>query len=118
MALPVCLAFNPAWAHRTSIGGGSGLPIPSLTHGQMAVIADNRADILALADRQPLPEDEVFFRLRNFVSLQYLYCGWGLGPNSVTDEDSSFTECRHARWSASAWPFLSWVRSAFSSASC
>ena len=99
-ALWLCLAFNPAWAHRSSIGSGAGLPIPSLTHGQMAVIAENRADILALADRQPFPEDEVFYRLRNFISLQYLYCGWGLVPNSVTDEASPFNECSHAYLSA------------------
>jgi|GEM_PF-482301 len=96
----LCLAFTPAQAHRSSIGGGAGLPIPSLTHGQMAVIADNRADILALADRQPFPEDEVFYRLRNYISLQYLYCGWGLVPNSITDEASPFNECSHAYLSA------------------
>jgi hypothetical protein len=85
-----------AWAHRTSSGDTSGISIPSLTHGQMAVIAAYRADILGLADGQIARGDETFFRLRNFVDLQYLYCAWGLVPGSVTDEASPFNECSHA----------------------
>jgi hypothetical protein len=90
------LGSAPAWAHRTSSGPTTGISIPSLTHGQMAVIARYRGDILALADQQLARGDETFFRLRNYVDLQYLYCAWGLVPGSVTDEASPFNECSHA----------------------
>ncbi len=86
----------PAWAHRTASGAATGISIPSLTHGQMAVIAQYRGDVLALADRQFAQGDSTFFRLRNYVDLQYLYCAWGLVPGSVTDEASPFNECSHA----------------------
>jgi hypothetical protein len=85
-----------AWAHRTSTGATTGIAILSLTHGQMAVIARYRGEILALADRQLAQSDETFFRLRNYVDLQYVYCAWGLVPGSVTDEASPFNECSHA----------------------
>jgi len=62
----------------------------------MAVIAQYRSEILALADRQIAQSDETFFRLRNYVDLQYLYCAWGLVPGSVADEASPFNECSHA----------------------
>jgi|AraplaMF_Col_mMF_1032025.scaffolds.fasta_scaffold00019_186 hypothetical protein len=90
------LGCAPAWAHRTSTGETTGISIPSLTHGQMAVIAQYRREILTLADRQTARSDETFFRLRNYVDLQYLYCAWGLVPGSVTDEASPFNECSHA----------------------
>src|SRR6185369_1941067 len=92
------LAMTPAAAHRATIGSGDGLPIPSLTHGQMAVIATNRGAILDLADRQVF-QDETFYRLRNFIDLQYLHCFWGLVPGSG-DEESPFNECSHAYLSA------------------
>jgi hypothetical protein len=87
---------QPALAHHTSIGPTTGLSIPGLTHGQMAVISEYRSQILALADRQPFDSDETFFRLRNYVDLQLFYCGWGLMPDSITDEASPFNECSHA----------------------
>jgi hypothetical protein len=90
------LGSAPAWAHQTSTGSTSGISIPSLTHGQMAVISQYRGEILALADRQIARSDDTFFRLRNYVDLQYLYCAWGLVPGSVTDEASPFNECSHA----------------------
>ncbi len=100
-ALILCLAAStaPAFAHRTSVGSTAGLPVPSLTHGQMAVIADNRSAILDLADRQPF-EDATFLRLRNYYDLQYLACFRGLVPGSITDEESPFNECSHAYLSA------------------
>jgi len=85
----------PASAHRSAAGRTDGLPIPTLTHGQMAVIAENRPEILALADRQPFP-DMTFWRLRNYVGLQYAACLWGLVPGSIADEASPFNECSHA----------------------
>jgi len=93
------LLSSPALAHHTSIGSTVGISIPSLTHGQLAVIAENRAAIMALADQQPF-QDETFFRLRNFVDLQYLSCMWGLVPGSLEDEASPFNECSHAYLSA------------------
>lgn len=101
VTLILCLAAltAPAFAHRTSVGSTAGIPVPSLTHGQMAVIADNRAAILDLADRQPF-EDQTFLRLRNYYDLQYLACFRGLVPGSITDEESPFNECSHAYLSA------------------
>ncbi len=92
-------AIAPADAHRSIAGSTAGLPIPSLVHGQMAVIADNRAEILALADREPI-QDETFQRLRNFINRQYFRCLWGLMPGSIDDEASPFNECSHAYLSA------------------
>jgi hypothetical protein len=55
-----------ASAHRVSTGGPtSGIPIPGLTHGQMAVIADYRGRILELAARQQ-ETDLTFRRLMNY----------------------------------------------------
>ncbi|MFO1026535.1 MAG: hypothetical protein U1E70_15285 [Acetobacteraceae bacterium] len=98
---PLLLAImlqSTAWAH---VGKDSadrpadGLPIPSLTHGQMAVIASNLGAIRALADRWQ-PTDPVMRRLQGYVSLQSFACLWGLVPGSVSDEDSPFNECAHA----------------------
>ena len=88
----------PASAHgqvRSHTGEAAGLPIPSLTHGQMAVLAGSRDEILALANRQ-VRTDPVFRRLGNFVALQHAFCLWGLAPGGVTDESSPFNECSHA----------------------
>ena len=90
------LSSSSALAHHTSIGSTAGIPIPSLTHGQMAVIAENRQAILDLADQEPFFSDETFFRLRNFVDIQYMYCFRGLVPGSLEDEESPFNECSHA----------------------
>ncbi len=90
----------PAGAHSVSIGGPtSGIPIPSLTHGQMAVIHDYRGRILDLAARQQRT-DLTFRRLMNYGSIQYSYCLWGLVPGSLRDEESPFNECSHAYLSA------------------
>ncbi|MBN9220194.1 MAG: hypothetical protein J0I79_19795 [Mesorhizobium sp.] len=90
----------PASAHRTSTGGPtSGIAIPSLTHGQMAVIADYRNRILDVASRQQ-NTDLTFRRLQNYGNIQYSYCLWGLVPGSLRDEDSPFNECSHAYLSA------------------
>lgn len=92
------LFVTSADAHRQSSGGdgsGAGIPIPNLTHGQMAVIADNMAAILAVADRQT-GLDETARRLRAFVDWQYFFCFRGLVPGSLKDEESPFNECSHA----------------------
>jgi hypothetical protein len=72
-----------------------GIAIANITHGQMAVIADYRTAILALAERQAVA-DPLFRRLKNYQAIQFVYCLWGLMPGSVTDERSPFNECAHA----------------------
>ena len=98
--LLLAVSSIPASAHnRRGSENTSGIPIPSLTHGQMAVIADYRGEILDLAARQSRT-DETFRRLLNFGTIQHTYCLWGLVPGSLRDEDSPFNECSHAYLSA------------------
>jgi hypothetical protein len=92
-------AIPPAMAHHSSVGSTAGIPIPSLVHGQMTVMAENQSAILDLADQQPF-QDETFLRLRNFIAIQSFRCLWGLVPGSVDDEASPFNECSHAYLSA------------------
>ena len=92
-ALPI-----PAWAHREATGRQApahSISIPNLSHGQMAVIANNRAAILDLAARQ-IPTDPTMRRLEAFINLQFFDCMWGVVPGSVEDENSPFNECSHA----------------------
>lgn len=94
------LAALPAQAHSSRpVADDSGIAIPALTHGQMAVVADYRAEILDLATRQ-VHTDETFRRLMNYGAIQYTYCLWGLVPGSLRDEASPFNECSHAYLSA------------------
>lgn len=72
-----------------------GIQIPSLTHGQMAVIARYRLAIVDLAQQQT-QTDPTFRRLYNHGNLQYTYCLWGMMPGSLGDEQSPFNECSHA----------------------
>jgi len=98
--LAAFLPAGSAQAHRSAANADdSGIAIPALTHGQMAVIAAYRGDILAVAARQART-DETFRRLLNFGNLQYTYCLWGLVPGSLRDEASPFNECSHAYLSA------------------
>lgn len=86
----------PAEAHSgSSAPPPPGIQIPSLTHGQMAVIARYRGEIIGLAQRQTVT-DPTFRRLYNHGNLQYTYCLWGLMPGSLGDEESPFNECSHA----------------------
>jgi hypothetical protein len=88
----------PAFAHRERTEGvarSSGISIPSLTHGQMKVIADNLSAIRAVADDQ-LPNDSTMRRLQGYVNLQSFACFWGWAPGSLADESSPFNECAHA----------------------
>ncbi|WP_432431339.1 hypothetical protein [Rhizobium bangladeshense] len=83
-------------AHERSAGGShAGLEIPAISHGEMAVIADYRSGILALASRA-VDTNEPFRRVLNYAEIQYSYCAWGRMPGSVTDEESPFNECAHA----------------------
>jgi hypothetical protein len=89
------LAASPSEAHRISTRDGpppEGVSIPSLTHGQMAVIRDNLPAIRALASAR-LGFDLTTWRLEDYLNLQSFACLWGIVPGSVTDEESPFTEC-------------------------
>ena len=77
----------------------TGLPIPSLSHGEMAVLAAYRAEIMRLADRVQ-QTDPTFRRLKNYAAIQYSYCLWGVGPGTISDEESPFNECAHAYMAA------------------
>jgi hypothetical protein len=97
MAL-AALAASPSEAHRIAATGGpppGGVAIPSLTHGQMAVIADNLSAIRALAGAQ-IGSDMTTWRLKDYFNLQSFACFWGLVPGSIADEASPFNECSHA----------------------
>jgi hypothetical protein len=77
----------------------SGIAMPSLSHGEMAVISDYRARILDIAG-QVNQTDPIFRRLLNYGAIQYSYCLWGVAPGAISDEQSPFNECAHAYLSA------------------
>lgn len=98
VAVLFTLAASPSHAHRVSTRSGpppEGVSIPSLTHGQMAVIADNLSAIRALA-RARTGFDMTTWRLEDYLNLQSFACLWGIVPGSITDENSPFNECAHA----------------------
>jgi hypothetical protein len=88
-------AMTPAHAHRSTTGPTDGISIPSVSHGQMAVIDQNRAAVLTLAAKA-IATDEPFRRLLNYAKIQHTVCLWGLVPGSIDDEQSPFNECAHA----------------------
>ncbi|MDB5523530.1 MAG: hypothetical protein JWM58_1293 [Rhizobium sp.] len=61
----------------------------------MAILANYRTEILALADKVRQPEPTLRALLR-YTSMQHSECLWGLMPGSLTDEESPFNECLHA----------------------
>jgi hypothetical protein len=94
----VLIAAAPGQAHRISTRDRptpGGIAIPSLTHGQMAVISDNLAAIRALS-RNRIGFDMTTWRLEDYLNLQSFVCLWGVVPGSITDESSPFNECAHA----------------------
>jgi hypothetical protein len=94
----VAHATSPGQAHRVSTRGGpppQGISIPSLTHGQMAVISDNLSAIRALASAR-IGFDMTTWRLEDYLNLQSFACLWGVIPGSIADENSPFNECAHA----------------------
>jgi hypothetical protein len=98
IAALVMLAPSASQAHRISTRSGpppADVSIPSLTHGQMAVIRDNLPAIRALAGAR-LGFDITTWRLEDYLNLQSFACLWGIVPGSITDEDSPFNECAHA----------------------
>jgi hypothetical protein len=80
-------------------GNTSGTPMPSLSHGEMAIVSHYRSRILALAG-QVSQTDPTFRTLLNFGAIQYSYCLWGIAPGAISDELSPFNECAHAYLSA------------------
>jgi hypothetical protein len=101
LVLCILLSIVPTLSARAHSQGAvrtapeDGISIPNISHGQMIVMADNRAAILELAARQA-PTDRVMRRLQGYINLQFSACLWGLVPGSVADEDSPFNECAHA----------------------
>lgn len=97
LALAGCLLASAAQPHgaRAPENHPGGVPIASLEHGQMAVLARHRGEILALAARH-YPVDETLRRLTNHAEIQFAYCLWGLMPGTVTDAASPFNGCAHA----------------------
>lgn len=98
IAALVALGTSPCEAHRISTGSGlppQGISIPSLTHGQMAVMSDNLSAIRALASAR-IGFDMTTWRLEDYLSLQSFACLWGVVPGSIADEESAFNECAHA----------------------
>jgi hypothetical protein len=98
VAVLVMLGTAPGEAHRISTRDGpplDGIPIPSLTHGQMAVISDNLSGIRELA-RNRIGSDMTTWRLEDYLNLQSFACLWGVVPGSIADESSPFNECAHA----------------------
>jgi hypothetical protein len=92
------LAVSPSQAHRiarTGMPPPDGIAIPSLTHGQMAAIADNLSSIRTLA-RDRIGSDMTTWRLEDYLNLQSFACLWGIVPGSILDESSPFNECAHA----------------------
>ncbi|MBB3612894.1 hypothetical protein [Rhizobium sp. BK602] len=100
LLVAVCLILSSWPATLSAHGGGisghhTGIPIPGLTHGEMAVIAPYYGRIIALAETAS-DTDEAFRRMLNFAQIQRTYCLWGIMPGSVNDEESPFNECSHA----------------------
>jgi hypothetical protein len=98
LAAFLMFAASPSEAHRISTRSGprpEGVSIPSLTHGQMAVIRDNLPAIRVLAGDR-LGFDLTTWRLEDYLNLQSFACLWGIVPGSIMDEDSPFNECAHA----------------------
>jgi hypothetical protein len=100
LLLGLLLAPVQAPAHSgRMVKPGDGIAIASLSHGQMAVIARHRGQILALAARH-YPPDDTLRRLTNYAELQDAWCLWGLMPGTIRDEASPFNLCAHAALAA------------------
>ena len=86
-----------ALAHSGGAGDGpaTGLPIPPIPHGEMALVDERLDEIVALARRQAATDGQMR-RLYNHYGVQFAYCLWGLAPGGVTREDSPFNPCAHA----------------------
>ncbi|MBB3658013.1 hypothetical protein FHX15_003255 [Rhizobium sp. BK650] len=95
LGLSLFIAGGASAHGRSGEGSHAGLPVPEISHGEMAVISDYRGRIMNLASRT-VDTNEPFRRMLNYAEIQYSYCFWGRMPGSVTDEESPFNECAHA----------------------
>ena len=93
VAALIWLSAAPVEAHRPGARDGSapvGISIPSLTHGQMAVISDNLSAIRALASAR-IGFDMTTWRMEDYLNLQSFACLWGLAPGAISDEQARST---------------------------
>ena len=100
--LAVLLAAAGECAAHSSRAPGpddGGLRFPGATHGELLVLSAYRSEIIALA-KAVTATDPDFRRLKNYAAIEFSYCGWGLAPYALTDEESPFNECSHAYLSA------------------
>jgi hypothetical protein len=88
-----------AHASRATSANPTGIAIPSLSHGEMAVLANYRGEIRSLAAAVRFT-DPIFRTLMNYGAIQFSYCLWGMAPAAISDETSPFNECAHAYLSA------------------
>lgn len=89
-------AAASALAHRTDRPRDmKGIPITSISHGEMAIVDRHVGEIFALAGAVR-GADQTFLTLLRYGQLQYADCLWGLVPASISDETSPFNECSHA----------------------
>ncbi|AYD04407.1 hypothetical protein [Neorhizobium sp. NCHU2750] len=95
LILPVFFA-GEALAHSGRLPSNqTGLPIPAVTHGEMAILTHYRSAIVALAHRAVVT-DPRFRVLLNYTEIQHALCLWTAVPGTVGDETSPFNECAHA----------------------
>jgi hypothetical protein len=73
----------------------AGVNIPSLSHGEMAVLDTYRGEILDIAAGIKRT-DPTFRTLLNYGAIEFSFCLWGVAPATIRDEDSPFNECAHA----------------------
>ncbi|MFK8252943.1 hypothetical protein [Ancylobacter terrae] len=99
VAVVLASALLPSMAVAHSGGSAegprSGLSIPPISHGEMALVDERLDEIVALARRQSATDGPIR-RLYNHFGVQLAYCFWGLAPGGVTREDSPFNACAHA----------------------
>lgn len=100
IALGIAAAASEAVAHSSRISNSTtGLPIASLSHGEMAILAPYQREIITLA-LSAYDTHEPFRRMLSFAEIQHLACLWSMMPGAVTDEASPFNECSHASLAA------------------
>ena len=104
-AVSMLIALAPVRAHhqRQHEGANIGVAIPAITHGEMAVVANYRADILDLAARQPRT-DPTLRRLIGFVRPATLRLFLGARSRQSLGRDEPFQRMRPClcRWGACA----------------
>jgi hypothetical protein len=96
IALLALVSATMAFAHQgRSSANQSGVPIPAVTHGEMALLSGYRSSILNLA-HSAVATDPRFRVLLNYTEIQHALCLWTVVPGTIGDEASPFNECAHA----------------------